>query len=80
MQRVGLFLGRFKHLQPPHHQFKAALREVIFEQCGLEVPLEAMRVQGDTVYLRIKPIFKNTIYLKHQEILKALAPRLRRLI
>jgi len=67
-----LLLG-FNNLILKEEMKKETVREIIGRAIGLEIKKEKIRLRQGTVYLDIKPIYKNEILLKKEKILSELA-------
>lgn len=47
----------------------SSIRSIISITIGVQIKSEEIKVQNGTIYLDIKPIYKNEIFLKKEEIL-----------
>lgn len=47
---------------------REAVRRAVSEVLKKEIAPEEVEIQGSTVYLRLKPIYKNEIFLKQEKI------------
>jgi hypothetical protein len=47
---------------------KETILEVIFNTIGVKLNKEDVEIKQGTVYLKIKPIYKNQIFIKREEI------------
>jgi hypothetical protein len=51
---------------------KKIIKEAILTATGIDIKAEDIEFKGGSVYLNIKPIFKNQIFIKSEEINKTL--------
>ena len=51
---------------------KASVRQIISESIGVAIKSEDLKIKNGTVYLNIKPIYKNEILLKRNQIFSRL--------
>ena len=51
---------------------KELIRETISKAIGYEIKSEDVKIKKGVIYLNIKPIYKNEIYLKRDEIFNEL--------
>lgn len=68
-------LGRFRSILSGATAKKEAVRAAIEEAAGVKINPEDIQIKNETVYLNIKPIYKNEIHLKKEKILLKLAER-----
>lgn len=47
---------------------KEAIRSVISETINFQIKKKEIKIKNDIIYLNIKPIYKNEIFLKKEEI------------
>ncbi len=52
---------------------KEAVRGAILAVLGLNINSEDVQIKGDTTFLNIKPIYKNEVFLKQDQIKEFLA-------
>jgi len=69
-------LGKFENLLVGETIKQRALQDVLHSVAGVSVKKEDIKIEGSTVYLNIKPIYKSEIFLKRGEIARALAQSL----
>lgn len=48
------------------------IREAIFNNTGIKIDKENVKIQNNTIYLNIKPIYKNEIFLNKKKISKSI--------
>ncbi|MEX2052280.1 MAG: hypothetical protein WD991_01115 [Candidatus Paceibacterota bacterium] len=72
MIEIKDLLGRFSHLLSGGEAKKEGVLNIINETTGLQVKKEEIEIKNGTVYLNIKPIYKNEILLKKEQILLGL--------
>ena len=63
----GLLL-RFNNLLLSEEIKKNSVADTLYDVVGLRVKLEDIKIKNNTVYLNIKPIYKNEIFLKKDKI------------
>ena len=63
----GLLL-RFNNLLLSEEIKKNSVADTLYDIVGLRVKLEDIKIKNNTVYLNIKPIYKNEIFLKKDKI------------
>jgi hypothetical protein len=65
-------LSKWSNLLEKGEGKKKIVREAIFAATGIDIKTEDIEFKGGSVYLNIKPIYKNQIFLKNEEINKNL--------
>ena len=65
-------LLRFNSLLKSGELQNENVRSVITEVTGISIKPEDIKIKNATVYLNIKPIYKNEIFLKQEKILSQL--------
>jgi len=55
---------------------KPLIIDIILKATGLELKKENLEIKGGVLYLNIKPIYKNEIFIKKDEILSQLKQKL----
>jgi hypothetical protein len=55
---------------------RESVRSAIFETVGISIKPKDIEIKNSTVYLKIKPIYKNEIFLKQEKVLLLLKKRL----
>ena len=48
-----------------------SIRNVLYQIVGIEINKEDIKIKNNTVYLDIKPIYKNEIFLKKEKIISS---------
>jgi len=51
---------------------KRCIRKVLLETIGLDINTKNIKIKNNTIYLDVKPIYKNEIFLKQEQIFLAL--------
>ncbi|GIW68714.1 hypothetical protein D6792_01245 [Candidatus Parcubacteria bacterium] len=64
------YLAKFASFTPPNESVRRAVRDMVFEVCGITVPLENIKVVRGTVILSVHPIERSEILLNKQGILR----------
>ena len=72
MNNISSFLERFKHILSSSVAVKQTIVEILFEQCGVQVPLKDIKISGHTLYIQSKPALKSAVFLKKKQILSLL--------
>ncbi|MEK7564543.1 MAG: hypothetical protein AAB510_03200 [Patescibacteria group bacterium] len=52
------------------------IREALYEVLGIEVKREDVKIKNNIIYLNIKPIYKNEILIRQEEIYNILLKRI----
>jgi hypothetical protein len=47
---------------------KESVRKIISEAIGVQIKPEDVKIKNNIIYLNIKPIYKNEIFLKQEQI------------
>lgn len=58
----------FKNILLSEEAKKEAVKDVVFEIIGVRIKNQDIKIKNNTVYLNIKPIYKNEIFLKQNQI------------
>lgn len=69
MIKIEDLLVRFEGLLLKEAGGKESVRNVISRAIGVDIKSEDIKIKNNTVYLNIKPIYKNEIFLKQDLIL-----------
>ncbi|OGI97781.1 hypothetical protein A3A11_02600 [Candidatus Nomurabacteria bacterium RIFCSPLOWO2_01_FULL_43_15] len=69
MIEIKDLLGRFDKLLFSEKEKKESVRKIISEIINLSIKNEDIKIKNGTIYLNIKPIYKNEIFLKWEEII-----------
>ena len=76
MIEIKDLLLRFNNLLISGELQKNTVRTIISETIGVEIKSENISIKNGTVYLDIKPIYKNEIFLKQEKIIEKLSQTL----
>jgi len=68
MIEIKDLLGRFNNILLSGGEEREAVRKVISEVINIEVKPEEIKIKNNVIYLNIKPIYKNEVFLKHDII------------
>lgn len=68
MIEIKDLLLRFSNLLLSEEVKKESIRNIISETIGIQIKPEEIKIKNSTVYLNIKPIYKNEIFLKRDKI------------
>lgn len=68
MIEIKDLLLKFNNLLISENLKVNTIREVLFEVINLNIKPEDIKIKNNTVYLNIKPIYKNEIFLKKDKI------------
>lgn len=68
MIEIKDLLLKFQNLLVSEEVKKESIRDVISEFINLKIKFEDIKIKNGTVYLNIKPIYKNEIFLKKDKI------------
>jgi hypothetical protein len=69
MIEIKDLLSRFNNILISEEGKKETLRKIISEIIGVEIKSEDIKIKNGTVYLNLKPIYKNEIFIKQNKIL-----------
>jgi len=69
MIAVKNLLARFEKILLSEENKRESVRQALAEALNLEINPADVRIKNNTVYLRLKPIYKNEILLKQEQIL-----------
>ncbi|KKQ06334.1 MAG: hypothetical protein UU82_C0025G0003 [Candidatus Nomurabacteria bacterium GW2011_GWC2_41_8] len=61
-------LGKFNNILLSEEGRKESIRSIISEIIKVEISSREIEIKNNTVYLNIKPIYKNEILLKREQI------------
>lgn len=76
MIEIKDLLLKFGNLLLSEEAKKEAIKNVISGIVGVKIKNEDIKIKNGTVYLSIKPIYKNEIFLKQEKILALLQENL----
>ena len=65
-------LGRFGKILETGEGSKRLVVEVIKDDTGILIESEKIKIKNGTIFLNIKPIYKNEIFLKKEKIFSKL--------
>ena len=72
MIEIKDLLARFSNLLLSEEVKKNSIREVLQKTIGVEIKSEDIKIKNNIIYLNIKPIYKNEIFIKQEKIFLAL--------
>jgi DNA replication protein DnaD len=72
MIEIKDLLARFQNILLSEKGKKEVARKVISEVIKTEINSEDIEIKNNTIYLNIKPIYKNEIFLKREQIFSKL--------
>ncbi len=72
MIEIKDLLARFNDILLGEEAKVDALRNIISEVIGININSKDITVKNGVIYLNIKPIYKNEIFIKQDKILKKL--------
>lgn len=76
MIEIKDLLAKFQNILLSEEVKKDSVRTIISEVVGIPIELKDIEIKNNTVYLNIKPIYKNEIYMKQEKILTKLSEQL----
>jgi hypothetical protein len=68
MIEIKDLLLKFSHLLTSGEAKKDTIRTIISEAIGIQIKSEDIKIKNGTIYLNIKPVYKNEIFLKRDKI------------
>ena len=72
MIEIKDLLARFNNLLFSEEIKKASIINAIKQVVGLDIKSEDVKIKNNIIYLDIKPIYKNEIFLKQEQLFLAL--------
>jgi hypothetical protein len=69
MIELSELLGRFKNIILSGELEKGAIQKTLKDILNLELKKEEIKIKNGTVFLNIKPLYKNEILLKKEKII-----------
>lgn len=72
MIEIKDLLARFSNLLLSEEVKKNSIREVLQKTVGIEIKSGDIKIKNNIIYLDIKPIYKNEIFIKQEKIFLAL--------
>ena len=76
MIEIKDLLSKFNKILSSSEVRKQVIGEVLLEVVGLEINSKKIKIKNNIVYLDIKPIYKNEIFLKKEKIFNLLKEKL----
>ena len=76
MIEIKDLLAKFQDILLSEEVKKDSVRTIISEIVGIPLELKDVEIKNNTVYLNIKPIYKNEIFMKQEKILAKLSESL----
>ncbi|MFZ1019964.1 MAG: hypothetical protein WAN61_03180 [Minisyncoccia bacterium] len=68
MIEIKDLLSRFNNILLGEEGKKETIRKIISEVIKVEIKSEDIKIKNCTIYLNIKPIYKNEIFIKQEKI------------
>lgn len=72
MIEIKDLLARFNDILLKGEGKTDSVRNIISEVIGVEIKKEDIKIKNNVIYLNIKPIYKNEIFLKQEQIFSKL--------
>jgi hypothetical protein len=72
MIEIKDLLARFNNLLISEEVKKTSIKNAISQIIGVEIKSEDIKIKNNIIYLNIKPIYKNEIFIKQDKIFLAL--------
>lgn len=69
MIEVKNLLEKFNNILLSEENKKESVRRAVSEALRTEISSEDVKIKNNVVYLNIKPIYKNEVFLKQEQIL-----------
>jgi|GEM_PF-618892 len=76
MIEIKDLLSKFNKLLSSSEIKKQIIKEVLLEVINLNIDSNKIKIQNNIVYLDIKPIYKNEIFLKKEKIFEKLKEKI----
>ena len=70
MIEIKNLLERFSKILLAEESKKEAVRRAVSEVLKTEINSEDVKIKNNVVYLNIKPIYKNEVFIKQEQIVK----------
>jgi hypothetical protein len=70
MIEIKDLLERFGNILLKEELKKEAIKEILSKAINFEIKKEDIKIKNGVVYLKIKPIYKNEIFLKKDQIIQ----------
>jgi hypothetical protein len=68
MIEIKDLLARFDNILLSEEGRKESVRHAVSEVIGTDIESEDIKIKNGVIYLNIKPIYKNEIFLKQEQI------------
>ena len=68
MIEIKDLLGKFNNILLSEELKKESVRNILSQTIGVEIRSDDIKIKNGTVYLNIKPIYKNEIFLKRETL------------
>lgn len=75
MFNIGDFLEKFKTFGLKEHEFKGICSEVFNQEFNIKFPAESFTYKNRILHVQASPAFKNTLFIKKEDIIKKLKLR-----
>jgi NAD/NADP transhydrogenase alpha subunit len=75
MIEIKDLLSRFSNLIVSGEGKKNLIKEAIYEVTGVQISTDKIKLKNNVIYLEVKPIFKNEIFLKKEKIFHKIAEK-----
>lgn len=72
MIEIKDLLGRWSDILFSEEAKKESIRNIISGIIGVNIKIEDVKIKDNIIYLNIKPIYKNEIFLKKDKIVSSL--------
>lgn len=72
MIEIKDLLGRWSNILLSEEAKKESIRNIISGIIGVNIKIEDVKIKDNIIYLNIKPIYKNEIFLKKDKIVFSL--------
>jgi hypothetical protein len=79
MEKISLYLEKFKNLLPYEVAVKKLIQEIVLEKFKQKIDTKDINLSGRTAYLKLRPALKNAIFIHQEEILEELEAKLTQL-
>ncbi|MBI2631126.1 hypothetical protein HYW73_02845 [Candidatus Nomurabacteria bacterium] len=68
MIEIKDLLSRFSNILLSEEGKKESVRKIVGEVIGIDIQKEKIKIKNNVIYLNVKPIYKNEIFLKQEKI------------
>ncbi|MFA5840937.1 MAG: hypothetical protein WC847_01530 [Candidatus Paceibacterota bacterium] len=68
MIEIKDLLSRFTNLLLPEENKRETIRMAISSVIGVEISSKDIKIKNNIIYLNIKPIYKNEVFIKQEQI------------